>query len=121
MFDFNGKVLVLSGANGSITRNIAKTFYNLGASMVLSDLNEAGLTEFANELDPDRKRVHTMKVDVRKEADCNAVGSKVKELFGYADFLVTGAGLYRDQLVESMSEEQWQESIGINLDGVFFF
>jgi len=121
MFDFNGKVLVLSGANGVIARSIAETFYSLGASLVLSDFNEADLKNFARELDPEGKRVHAMKADVRKESDCNSVSAKVKELFGYADFLVTGAGLYRDQLVESMTEEQWQETIGINLDGVFFF
>lgn len=43
-----------------------------------------------------------------------------RDRFGHADFLVTGAGVYRDQLVASMSDEQWRETLGINLDGVFF-
>lgn len=121
MFDFSGKVLVLTGANGGITKGIAKTFYELGASMVLADLDGDGLKAFARELDPSGERVVPVKVDVTKSADCNAAIDLTKEKFGGADFLVTGAGLYRDQLVESMTDEQWRETIGVNLDGVFFF
>lgn len=121
MFDFSGKVLVLTGANGGITKGIAKTFYELGASMVLADLDGGGLKAYANELDPSGERVIPVKVDVTKSADCNAAIDLTKEKFGGADFLVTGAGLYRDQMVETMTDEQWRETIGVNLDGVFFF
>jgi NAD(P)-dependent dehydrogenase (short-subunit alcohol dehydrogenase family) len=38
MFDFQGKVLVLTGANGGIGRSLAKIFYDLGARLMLSDL-----------------------------------------------------------------------------------
>jgi 3-oxoacyl-[acyl-carrier protein] reductase len=33
--------------------------------------------------------------------------------------LVPGAGLYRDRLVEEMTEAEWRETIAVNLDGVF--
>jgi 3-oxoacyl-[acyl-carrier protein] reductase len=121
MFDFSGKVLVLSGANGGITQSIAKTFFDLGANMVLADLDEAGLRAFADTLDPTGKRVVAVKVDVTISAECDAAAALAKERFGGVDFLVTGAGLYRDQMVESMTDEQWRESIGVNLDGVFYF
>ncbi len=32
---------------------------------------------------------------------------------------MTSAGLYRDQLVDGMTDAQWQQGIGVNLDGVF--
>lgn len=121
MFDFTGKVLVLSGANGGITRSIVEVFHKLGASMVLSDLNIEGLRDFAATLDPEGSRIFCRKADVSQESDCNAVAELVKERFGHADFLVTGAGLYRDQLVETMTAEQWRQTMGINLDGVFYF
>lgn len=121
MFDFSGKTLVLTGANGGITRGIAQTFYELGANMVLADLDEAGLKVFAQELDPSGERVIPLKVDVTKSADCNAAIDLTKEKFGGADFLVTGAGLYRDQMVETMTDGQWREAIGVNLDGAFYF
>jgi 3-oxoacyl-[acyl-carrier protein] reductase len=120
MFDFSGKVLLLTGANGSITRAIAKTFVDLGASAVLSDLNEAGLKEFAKEIDPSGKRVVAIKHDVTKSEDADAVIALAKSSFGKIDYLVTGAGLYLDQMIHDMTDDQWRKTIGINLDGVFY-
>ena len=57
------KVLLLTGANGGITRAVARLFHQLGASLVLSDLNEAGLRGFGAELDPTGGRVVTLKGD----------------------------------------------------------
>lgn len=120
MFDFGGKVLLLTGANGGITRAIARLFHQQGASLVLSDLNEAGLKTFGAELDPAGKRVVTLKGDATKSADSDAAVNVARERFGGIDFLVTGAGLYIDQLVETMTDEQWRQTVGVNLDGVFY-
>lgn len=120
MFDFNGKVLVLTGANGGITRSIARTFYEAGADMVLTDLDAEGLKAFGTELDPSGERVVTMKGDATKSADADAAAQTCRDRFGGADYLVTGAGLYLDQLVETMTDAQWRQTTGINLDGVFY-
>jgi len=121
MFDFSGKVMVMSGANGGITRAIAKAFHDCGASMVLSDLDEAGLKAYAAELDPSGERVVATKVDVTDSAAVDASIALCKERFGGADFLITGAGLYLDQLTDTMSDEQWRKTTAINLDGAFYY
>lgn len=120
MFDFEGKVLVLTGANGAIPRAVATTFFGLGASLVVSDIDSEGLAALANTLDPTGDRIVTLRQDAREPADAAGLAAVCRERFGGADFLVTGAGLYRDQLVATMSDEQWRETIGINLDGVFY-
>lgn len=120
MFDFQGKVLVLTGANGGINRAIARTFFDLGADLLLSDIDEAGLRAFAAELAPDSTRIVTLKQDAQSAADARQLAEACRAHFGSIDYLVTGAGLYRDQLVETMTDEQWRETIGVNLDGVFY-
>lgn len=120
MIDFTNKVLVLMGANGGITRSIAEMFFELGANLVLTDINEEGLTRFAQSVDPSGQRVIALRQDARSSADADAVAAKTKDVFGACDFLVTGAGLYLDQLVEDMSDEQWAQTIGINQDGTFY-
>ncbi len=120
MFDFQDRVLVLTGANGGITRAVAETFFGLGANLVLSDIALDGLEDFARTLDPEGTRIVTLSQDARSADDADALAETCKERFGGADFLVTGAGLYRDQLVETMTDAQWAETIGINLDGVFY-
>lgn len=120
MFTFEGKTLLLAGANGGITRSVARTFHELGASMVLTDLDGEGVKRFAHELDPSGKRVFTMKVDVTKSEECDASVRLAKEKLGKLDYLVNGAGLYLDQMVASMTDAQWRQTIGVNLDGVFY-
>ncbi len=120
MFTFEGKALLLTGANGGITRAIARTFFELGASMLLTDLDGPGIEGFARELDPTGRRVFTTKVDVTKSGECDASLDQAKERFGRIDYLVNGAGLYLDQMVATMTDAQWRQAIGVNLDGVFY-
>ncbi len=121
MIDFTDKVMVMSGANGAITRAIAEAFYERGANLVLSDLDGDGLQEFASALDPSGKRVVATKVDVTDPEEVDASIALCEERFGGADFLITGAGLYRDQLTADMTDAQWRQTIGINLDGAFYY
>jgi len=120
MFDFTGKTLFLTGANGSISRAIARLFFDLGASCALTDIDEAGVQTFARELDPEAGRTLVLRQDAASSADADHCLALAKERFGAIDFVVTSAGLYRDQMVEDMTDEQWRQSLDINLSGVFY-
>jgi 3-oxoacyl-[acyl-carrier protein] reductase len=58
--------------------------------------------------------------DAGSSADAARVAEAIRDRFGSLDFLVTGAGIYREQLIEGMTDEQWRETLAVNLDGVFF-
>lgn len=88
---------------------------------MLSNLEEAGIKDFAEGLDTTGQRVVARKADVTRSADCDATIDLCRETFGHADVPVTGAGLYLDQLVETMTDDQWHQTIAINLDGAFHF
>ena len=120
MFDFNGKVLWLTGANGAISRAIAKTFFGLGASCMLTDLDEAGVIGFAKSLDPSGKRAVGLKQDASRSEDAASAAEAIKTRFGKLDYLVTSAGLYPEQMINDMTDAQWRQALGVNLDGVFF-
>jgi 3-oxoacyl-[acyl-carrier protein] reductase len=120
MFEFNSKTLFLTGANGTISRAIARLFVDLGASCVLTDLDEAGVQSFARELDPTGQRVVGLRQDTASSADADHALAVARERFGAVDCVVTGAGLYRDQMVHAMTDEQWRQSLDINLSGVFY-
>jgi 3-oxoacyl-[acyl-carrier protein] reductase len=120
MFDFTGKVLLLTGANGGIPRAVARMFYHLNASLVLTDIALDGLNAFARELDPDMRRIAVTRHDARNREDADAAVELAVKQFGGIDYVVTGAGLYRDQAVEDMSDEKWRETLDVNLNGVFY-
>jgi len=120
MLDFSQKVLWLTGANGAISRAIAQTFFDLGATCVLTDIDEAGVTEFARSLDSSGKKVVGLRQDAGRSEDAASIAKTIKSRFERLDFLVTSAGLYRDQMIHDMTDAQWRQTLGVNLDGVFF-
>ena len=104
MIDFSGKVLLLTGANGAISRAVARSFFRHGALCVLTDLDEDGVKGFARELDPDGVRILALRQDAAVAEDAERAVDAAVEKFGRIDALVTAAGLYRDRLVSEMSE-----------------
>lgn len=124
MYSFPNRTLILTGANGGIGREIAKLFFEAGANLVLTDLDDAGLNVFVKELvatkPQDANRVVTMKMDSSKVEDCDKVVALAQERFGGIDFVIPSAGIYLAHPVREMTDEQWRQTMSINLDGVFF-
>ena len=119
MIDFAGKTLLLTGANGGITRSVAEVFNDLNASMVLTDLDRDAVAGFARGLPKRGGRAVAAAVDVADSAAVDAACALARGEFGGIDVLVTGAGLYLDQPVEAMTDAQWRQALAVNLDGVF--
>jgi 3-oxoacyl-[acyl-carrier protein] reductase len=120
MFDLAGKVALITGGNGGIPRATATLFRQLGAHLVLTDLDPAALDAFAASLPDGQARIVTARVDVTQRAEVDAALALAGREFGGIDILVTGAGLYVEQEVATMSDDDWHRTIGVNLDGVFY-
>jgi 3-oxoacyl-[acyl-carrier protein] reductase len=120
MFDLSGKVALLTGANGGIPRATAALFRQLGAHLVLTDLDPAALDGFAASLPEGQARIVTARMDVTQRAEVDEALALAGREFGGIDILVTGAGLYVEQEVTAMSDDDWRRTIGVNLDGVFY-
>jgi 3-oxoacyl-[acyl-carrier protein] reductase len=120
IYDFSGKTLLLTGAAGTIGQAIAHRFHAGGANCVLTDFDLDTVSAFARTLDPGLTRTLALKQDVTEPADADRVAAEAAKRFGGIDALVTSAGIYRDALVEEMTDAQWQQTIAINLDGVFY-
>ncbi|NMJ41991.1 SDR family oxidoreductase [Roseomonas sp. JC162] len=120
MFDLKGKVALLTGANGGIPRATAALFRKLGAHLLLTDLDPAALETFAQSLPAAEARILTARVDVTNREEVDEAVALAGREFGGIDILVTGAGLYVEQPVTEMSDEDWRLTLGVNLDGVFY-
>lgn len=120
MFDLTGKVAFITGANGGIPRATAALFHRLGAPLVLTDLDRAALDAFAATLPAGGPRILTARADVTRRAEVEEAIALAGREFGGLDILVTGAGLYLEQEVATMSDEDWRRTLGVNLDGVFY-
>jgi 3-oxoacyl-[acyl-carrier protein] reductase len=119
MYDFAGRTLFLTGANGAIGRAVAREFLNSGANVFLTDLSTAGLEEFLLTLGATASRVDTANVDVTHGSEIEDAVARCVSRFGGIDFLVPMAGLYPERELAAMSEGEWRRAIDVNLNGVF--
>jgi 3-oxoacyl-[acyl-carrier protein] reductase len=119
MYDFVGRTLFLTGANGAIGRAVTRLFLDCGASLFLTDLDAAGLGEFVHSLAAPHSRVATAKVDVTDAAEIDDAVTRCVSTFGGIDFLVPMAGLYPESGFASIGEGEWRRAIDVNLNGVF--
>lgn len=119
VFDFSGKVALITGAAGGIGSVLADQLYAAGAHLVLADINLAGVEAKAAELTGGKGRAIAVEVNSSEQASIEALVERVREEFGVLDFLVPAAGIYPTAHLADMPFADWRKVMAINLDGVF--
>jgi 3alpha(or 20beta)-hydroxysteroid dehydrogenase len=110
MSRLNGKVALISGAQGGIGAAIASRFMAEGAAVVLGD------TVISPVLTGGSRSVQVL-LDVRSEGDWGkAVGCAI-ENFGTLTTLVNCAGIHLRRALTDMSRLEFEELIAVNLVG----
>jgi len=116
-----GKVALITGASRGIGRAIAIEFAKEGASVIINYLSNKNLAEeLAEKLTNDYKvKAIAVKFDVRERKEILRAKEKVKKEFGKLDVLVNNAGINKPNDFDKISEEEWDEVLGVNLKGAF--
>jgi len=117
MSEFDGKSVVISGADGGIGAEIAAQFSAAGAYVYLTGLHRADAAPLVARLGP-RASYHDL--DVREEADWARVLGAVQRERGRLDVLVNNAGFLKPGLtLEDTSLADWRQHFAVNTDGPF--
>jgi len=112
--DFEGKVVIITGAATGIGLATTKLFASRGALIVAEDINPDVKTVFA-----DNDRIVPFVGDVATEEAAQEVVALAVECFGKLDILVNNAAsiVYKNAI--DMSLDKWNSIIGISATGVF--
>jgi 2-hydroxycyclohexanecarboxyl-CoA dehydrogenase len=114
MGKLDNKIAVVTGAAQGIGRAIATKLAAEGATVVVTDVNEAGAKETADGLGNGSVG---MRLDVTDRAAVGAVVAQVKDQLGRIDVLVNNAGWDKAEPFVESEVATWDRIIQINLYG----
>lgn len=124
----DGKVALITGAGRGIGRDHAIMMAQHGAKVVVNDLggDEFGgpgsLTpaqEVVSEIEATGGQAVVNGGNVAKFDDAKAMIDQAIETYGDINIVVNNAGILRDRMVFSMSEDDWDTVLGVHLKGTF--
>ena len=107
--EFNGKVVVVSGASRGIGRGIALAFAREGAQTVLASSSAENLAVAAQAIAAQGPEPFTVAGDLRTLAACEQLFARVNERFGRCDVLVNNAGATRAGAFVELPDAVWLE------------
>jgi NAD(P)-dependent dehydrogenase (short-subunit alcohol dehydrogenase family) len=114
---FQGNVAVVTGGNSGIGLGVAKAYARDGAQVAITGRNEKTLEAAAKEIGDGTLAIPS---DASKVADIEASMKKIKERFGRIDAMFVNAGVAKLLPFEEVTEEIFDETVTINMKGVFF-
>ncbi|NKC04238.1 SDR family NAD(P)-dependent oxidoreductase [Brucella haematophila] len=120
-FQLTGKRAVITGGARGIGRAIAELFVEAGATVIITDRDEAAGKQTVAELNarrPSSASLYILDVTDRDAAErtAEAIAAEV----GVPDILVNNAGIVRNGPASETSEADWCAVIDVNLNGVFY-
>ncbi|NOY00160.1 MAG: SDR family oxidoreductase [Verrucomicrobia bacterium] len=113
------KIILITGANGSIGLTIAREFLNSDKKnfVILAVHNNRGQADSLIAEFPQQSTVCNL--DVTNSEHWKTAIEAILDQHGRLDVLVNNAGFHRDHLLANMPEEDWTGVISANLDSVF--
>lgn len=115
-----GQKALVTGANSGIGKAVALALGAAGADVAVNYIgHEEDALSVCDTIKKAGSKAIMIKADVSKEDQVIAMYQQMYKEFGTIDILVNNAGVQRDSALETMTLEQWNTVIGINLTGQF--
>ncbi len=116
MSSIHSQVIFITGGAHGIGEQLARRLHSRGASVVVTDLDEAALKKLAADLGD---RVLTAVADVRDLSEMQAVAAQAVQRFGGIDTVVANAGIASYGSVLNVDPETFKRVIDVDVVGVF--
>ena len=115
----NGKVTLITGGSSGIGAATVRLFVRAGAKVVFNYLRgQAEAQRLVEECGADR--CHAVQSDLTGTAHAEPLVRAAVERFGALDALVVNHGIWAAETgIDQMSDEQWRNTLAVNLDSAF--
>ena len=119
MYGLEGRKAIVTGAAHGIGRAIAARLVHEGCDVGILDLDRDAARAAADAIALPGRRIAVAGADVSSRPEIEAALAALTAQLGPADILVNNAGICRVAPILEMSEADWHQTFGINLDGMF--
>ena len=113
--NFNGKVVLVTGASAGIGKAACILFAKNGAKVAINDIVESDTLIEVNKY----SEGIFLKGDVSDPADAKSVVQRTIAQFGRLDILVNNAGIVVPGRIDNTEEDDWDRTMRINLKGIY--
>lgn len=120
IYDFRGKVALVTGAAAGMGLAAASAFAEAGATVVLADFKEEGVAAAVQRLTAAGHKAIAVRCDVSNDAEVAALVDRTVAEFGRLDAAFNNAGVMAKIAPTAESTpEDWERVMGLNLRGVW--
>jgi len=128
MSEFEGKVVVVTGAGGGLGKSHALEFARRGARVVVNDLggkvDGTGASDMADlvveEIRAAGGEAIANKASVSDRAGAASIIDDAVKAYGTVDILVNNAGILRDKSFKNMTLDEWDLVMSVHLNGTAY-
>jgi NAD(P)-dependent dehydrogenase (short-subunit alcohol dehydrogenase family) len=117
--EFNGKVVLITGAGRGAGRKLAEVFAQHGATIAANDISPINVEELVAEINAQGGNARAYIDDVAKKVGAQALVKQVEDDFGRIDILVNHAAVEPRSALLDMDEWDWHRVMDVNLTGAF--
>ncbi len=120
MFNYKGRVVVVTGASSGLGKQMAIAYAQQGADLAILARRVEKLEELSKQIKKLGSKCVAIKCDVTNVQDIENAKNIVAKEFGKVDVLVNCAGSAKNNGVLAMTDEEWQFTIDTDLSSVFY-
>jgi 3-oxoacyl-[acyl-carrier protein] reductase len=117
VLSLTGRVAIVTGAGRGIGAAIARLYSRAGAHLALLDKDAATVSRTAEEIAVAGGEALSFTADVTDAFAIERVFDQVAEEWGRLDILVNNAGIVLDATLGDVTDEDWAQTLDVNLRG----
>ncbi len=120
MIDLTGRTAIVTGGSRGIGRAAARALASAGANVAIGyHSNRQAAESLLEELRLVGRHAVASAGEASSRESVERLFEVAAEAFGAIDIVVANAGIWKRAAIESMTDEQWRETLDANLDSAF--
>lgn len=118
-FDLTGRTAVVTGSTRGLGRAFARALAEAGANIVIVGRDAAAAAAVEEELTETKASTLVVLADVTQRTEIERLLAESTNRFGRVDVLVNNAGACIHKPALEVTDEEWRDVMGVNLDGLW--